>query len=235
MSFRIKRKFLLLILTGITMVAKSQVELSVPYVNGQVTVVAHIAYPKTIKTADSVCLEACYQTYSEMENSKLFKREKSVKGLATSITKNHSFAFKPNWQTYRVLVYQKGKKVLKSNEVSIDYNAYKYDTSKLAKVTGIKAIVTDKNGQKKVTLSWNAVPGAFGYVFGIKAMNEGNMKFTRFQINHGQSSETIETSITFEVSSGKEEYGIVAVNSPKDESLDTLPQEEIGSITVTVP
>jgi hypothetical protein len=231
------KKQILLIVSIITSItAFSQVIIDVPYENGQVTVTVNISYPKTITTADSILVESCYQSYSDANNTKTFGKEKVVKGFMKSITLDNSFERRENLRSYRCTIYLKDKKTIISNEVQIDYNGYKYNETPLPKVTNIQSVVFEKDGSKYITLTWNAVPNAFGYVIAERDWN-GAEQYFKFQLGYGgPMSESITNSFTFltEASQVVREYGIIAVNSP-NENISEVPFAEIPSIKVSIP
>lgn len=213
----------------------SQVTIDIPYENGQVNVVANITYPSSIKAADSVSLEACYQSYSDAGNPKTFIVDKTIKGLPKSITRTNSFERRENSQTYRCVVYIKGKATI-SNEVQIDYNGYKYSETPLPKITNLQSVIFEKDGEKFITLSWDAVPNAFGYKIGERDWN-GAEQYFAFQLGYGgPMSETVANSFTFKAESSNvtREYGVIAVNNPSSNFSETE-FSKIASIQVTIP
>lgn len=213
----------------------SQVTIDIPYENGQVNVVANITYSETIKTADSVSLEACYQSYSDAENPKVFTADKTIKGLPVTITRTNSFESRESLQTYRCIVYIQGKKIV-SNEVQIDYNGYKYNQTPLPTITNIQSVIVEKDGKRFITLTWDEVPNAFGYKIGERDWN-GAEQYFPFQLGYGgPMSETTTNSFTFEAKSSKviREYGIIAVNKP-DDGFSEIEFSKIASVKVTLP
>jgi hypothetical protein len=210
----------------------SQISVSSVYESGEINVDIQISYPANMITADSVRLEACFQEYDALENPKVFIKEKTVKGLPKTIRRNNYFDIKskPKHQIFRVAVFQKGKAVVYSNEVAVDYHPYKYREDTLAKVNNIKATYKIIDGKNFVTLTWNAVPNAFGYKILEKDPYSQENRYVANQMPDGNMPETTETTFTFETDrKGTMQFGIVAVNSPYDSSVSDLPFDKIGS------
>jgi hypothetical protein len=183
-------------------------------------------------SADSVRLEACYQEYDALENPKVFEKDKTVKGLPKTIKRTNYFDtnLKPKHQVFRVVVFQKGKVAVYSNEVAIDYNAFKFREDTLPKVNNIKASYKMIDGKTFVTLTWDAVPNAFGYKILEKDTYSQENRYIGYQMPNGKMPETTETTFTFETDrKGKMQFGVVAVNSPYDPSVSELPFDKIGT------
>lgn len=228
-----KKHTIFLAILASVLSAFSQVTIAVPYENGQIVVKANITYPATITAVDSVQLEACYQEYSEVGNPKVFKVVKVAKGMAKSITQDNSFRSRPGSQTFRCVVYPKGKKGIVSNEVNIDYNGYLYREGPLAKVSNLKGVAFEKDGKKYVTLTWDAVPEAFGYLVYEKSKYED--KYYGFQLPSSEMSETVQTTFTFETQEqGEMQYGVEAVNAPF-RTTDATPFNDVAGVKVLIP
>lgn len=229
-----KNKILTSILLCISIFSFSQVSITVPYQSGQVQVVAQITYDAKISKVDSVRLEASYQDYDEIQNPKVFISEHTVIGKPNSIKQPNSFERRKNIQTFRVVVFLGGKSIAVSNEIQIYYTASNYNEAALDKITNLQAKFSEVNGEKIVTLTWDEVPNAFGYVVGEREWN-GEERFIRFQLYVGGSmSVSVKNLLTFKVSGyGIKEYGVIAVNSPY-ESISEAPFNNVASVKVDV-
>lgn len=228
-----KKQTIFLVLLASALSVFSQVTIAVPYEHGQVVVKANITYPATITAVDSVQLEACYQEYSEVGNPKVFKVVKVAKGMAKSITQDNSFNSRPGSQTFRCVVYPKGKKGIVSNEVNIGYSGYLFREGPLPKVSNLKGIAFEKEGKKYVTLTWDAVPEAFGYWVYEKSRYED--KYYGFQLPSSAMSNTGQTTFTFErEETGEMQFGVEAVNAPYNTGEET-PYKDIAAVKVLLP
>jgi len=208
----------------------SQVTIEVPYKKGEIKEVINISYEST-KKIDSVSIETGYSIYGKEHPG--FEHSKTVTGTPSTITLDYSLENKKYLRTYRCLTYFKGSVKDSSNEVTISYNAYQYDTTALAKVTGLTSELITINDTLYVHLKWNPVPNAFAYAIGEKI----NGSYHGFQIKYGgPNSKTIKTDFYIPINTNSKVlyYNVGAINAPY-EGLGNINDDKCAFITVTLP
>ncbi len=223
-----KKIFLLTIVINLSITLFCQFNIAVPYEDGQVQLTVNITYPNGINSADSVWLEVSYQDEpkSEME----FTPVVTVKDLPSSIKPGFDFEHTSGFQSYRCLIFQKGKEPVASNVVTIDYYPYKYSKSELPKVENVQHTFIEKNGKQFVRLSWDAIPDALGYMVAKKT---GGLYYG-FQLYYdGPYSKTSKTYLDIPAEgAGEVQYGVCGIQNPND----FQPAEDILTvITVNFP
>ncbi|MDP4208100.1 MAG: hypothetical protein Q8928_04715 [Bacteroidota bacterium] len=223
-----KKAFLTTIVACISFQLFAQVKIEVPYEWGQVLLTAQITYPKTIVTADSVRLEATYQ--GDLVPVKEFIPLITVKNRPLTISPKFNFEHNGGTQSYRCIVYQKGKKAVISDTATFDYGPYKYDTTALAKVKNVQYQIINKKDKRYIHLFWDAVPNALGYMVAMK----NDMNYYGFQLAFGgPMSKTSNTFLDIPVEGdGPQYYGVCGIQNPNDfqPSVDML-----TLITVEIP
>lgn len=205
-----------------------QFNIDVPYEDGQVQLTVNIKYPKGITSADSVRLEVSYEEEPKPEME--FTPIATIKELPSSIKPGFDFEHTSGIQSYRCLIFQKDKEPVVSNVATIDYYPYKYSKSELPKVKNVQYTFIEKNNEKFVRLSWDAIPDALGYLVAKKIGGS----YYSFQLYYaGPYSKTSKTYLDIPAEgSGEAQYGVCGIQNPND----FIPAEDMLTIiTVKFP
>lgn len=223
-----KKIFLTTIIVLTSFQLFAQVKIDVPYDWGQVLLTANITYPKSIVTADSVRLEATYQ--GDLVPVKEFTPVVTVKNRPLTIKPGFNFDHNSGAQSYRCIVFQKGKNPIVSDTATIDYGPYKYDTTALPKVKNVQYQIISKKDKRYIHLSWDAIPNALGYMVAMK----NDKDYFGFQLSYGGSmSKTSNTFLDIPVEGdGPQYYGVCGIQNPNDFQPSV---EVLSLITVQIP
>jgi hypothetical protein len=223
-----KKILLFIVVIKLSISSFGQVNIDVPYKDGQVQITVNISYPASITNADSVRLEVSYEKEPKPEME--FTPIAIVKNMPSSIQPGFDFNHTMGIQSYRCLVYQKDKEPVVSNIETIDYYPYKYSKLELPKVQNVQYAFIEKNGEEYVRLSWDAIPEALGY---LVAKNTGGLYYG-FQLSYGGPySKTSKTYLDIpSEGSGEAQYGVCGIQNPDD----FQPEKDILTIiTVKFP
>lgn len=146
-----------MVLLGTLSTTLAQVTIASPYEFGQVKININITYEPSLKTADSVVLEVNY--------GDAYQKVSTAKGLPKQLSQSYRSKERfMNNRKFRVVVYQKAKEPLYSNEVDVYYKPqFSYIDGGLPSVTDIKATLLKKGDATYVHLTWKPVPGVFAY------------------------------------------------------------------------
>ena len=207
-----KKLFLFSSVTILSISLFGQVKIDVPYQDGQVQLTVNLTYPGSITSADSVRLEVAYEQEPKPETE--FMPVVTIKDLPSSIKPGFDFEHTSGFQSYRCVVFQKGKKPVTSNVATIDYYPYKYSKSELPKVQNVKSAFIEKDGKQYVRLSWDAIPDALGYMVAKKTGGA----YYGFQLYYdGPYSKTSKTYLDIpSEGSGEVQYGVCGIQNPND-------------------
>jgi hypothetical protein len=204
--------------------ASAQVTISSPYEYGQSQVVVDINYT-TITVSDSSVLEVSY-------NGEKYVKVISAKGMPAVLTQGYSFKFqRVSNRKFRVVVYQKGKDVIYSNEIEIYYKAQlQYSEGGLPSVTNVKASLIEKNGARYLHVTWTPVPGALAYR--LFTQDGGSMIW---EASEGDRGYLYTTSYDFPVTRTTEYTYVIGVGAIEGPADNTDVSKLVNKAKVTVP
>jgi len=213
----------------VTLALLGQVKIEVPYQEGDVKISINVDYSGEISTSDSVRVEATFQ--GGFDPITEFTPVATLTNHPKTIALGYNFEQDAyGSQSYRCIVFQKGKAPVVSNEVTITYDPMNYSDQKLPKVENVQYKIIEKGDKQYIRLYWDAIPETLGYM----VAKEVGGSYFGFQLYYdGPYSKTSNTYLDIPLKSfGTINYGVCGIQNPYDFKPET---EALTLIAVDIP